>query len=162
VGRGRATLASLNQQSLSKLRPKEFKMRKYVTNKGYRMVYFRNGWGMLEHRLVMEKYLNRKLSPIEVIHHINGNRLDNRACNLEVMERGTHSRKHNLGKKRDYFPAWNKGMSTAPKVELECFVCDSTFNRELRKYRYSLKMGMRVVCCMKCRAILARRCGLRK
>lgn len=42
------------------------------------------------HRWAVEQYIGRKLSTNEHIHHINGNKLDNRIENLEVLTPGQH------------------------------------------------------------------------
>lgn len=47
-----------------------------------------------KHRLVLEQKLGRMLKDDEVAHHVNGNKLDNRAENIELMSFSEHSRYH--------------------------------------------------------------------
>jgi HNH endonuclease len=54
---------------------------------GYRLVYVGDGRYAMEHRVVMERVLGRKLRPEENVHHANGNRSDNRVENLELWSR---------------------------------------------------------------------------
>lgn len=44
----------------------------------------------------MEQYLGRKLRPDEIVHHIDGNKLNNNIENLKIMTRGEHSKLHRL------------------------------------------------------------------
>lgn len=50
--------------------------------------------GKYEHRYIMEQCIGRKLTSDEVVHHINGDPLDNRLDNLQVMSRAEHTKLH--------------------------------------------------------------------
>ena len=47
-----------------------------------------------EHRHVMEQHLGQKLPSDWIVHHRNGDTLDNRLDNLELMTPGDHNRRH--------------------------------------------------------------------
>jgi len=60
----------------------------YLNDRGYRFVKdpSTNKW-MAEHRLIMKNHLGRDLSSDENVHHLNGDRADNRLENLELWNK---------------------------------------------------------------------------
>jgi HNH endonuclease. len=46
------------------------------------------------HRVAMEKKLGRKLEKGEIVHHIDGNKLNNEASNLLVTTQSEHCKLH--------------------------------------------------------------------
>lgn len=60
-----------------------------ISRDGYRSIHV-NGKNIFEHRKVMQDFLKRNLSINEHVHHLNGNKLDNRIENLAVLTPSAH------------------------------------------------------------------------
>lgn len=60
--------------------------------KGYKG--YRRTDGIPKHRYVMEQFLGRPLKSSEVVHHIDGNKLNNDISNLQLMTQGKHASIH--------------------------------------------------------------------
>lgn len=89
-------------------------------------IYFENGYvckyvkgynkkgNVKMHRAVMEEHLGRRLSPDEIVHHIDGDKTNNDISNLDVMPRGEHSslhRKQELKEGKKLFTKENDAIS---------------------------------------------------
>ncbi|MDE6551250.1 MAG: HNH endonuclease [Clostridia bacterium] len=76
--------------------------RPYYTSEGYKQIYKPNSPLAREngyvpaHRFYASKKIGRPLLDNEVVHHIDGNKRNNRTKNLQVMTRAEHIKLHNL------------------------------------------------------------------
>lgn len=81
-----------------------------------------------------------------VIHHINGDKKDDRLENLELCTRSGHMKEH--------YPngfcnvAWNKG--TTEYAQVACEQCGTTFSRLAKEVRKTKSRGSRVLCTRHC------------
>lgn len=83
-----------------------------VNAHGYRVLSIGRTLKILEHRFVMQNHLGRKLSKDEVVHHINGDKLDNRIENLELTNHTDHRKRHLPG------PNFGKPLSEETKAKI--------------------------------------------
>jgi hypothetical protein len=68
---------------------------------GYSQVVLPGSRWALEHRLVMEEFLGRKLGRSEHVHHLDMNKLNNNLDNLVIVLAGSHNTIHALIKRND-------------------------------------------------------------
>ena len=100
--------------------------RRYRTGK-------RNGKYVSEHGLVAQQILGRPLLPDEVVHHLDGNGLNNDPSNLVVLNRGAHTVEHlklaiDIERAKALFA---DGLS-CPKIAKELGVSRNTVDKNLK------------------------------
>lgn len=64
---------------------------------GYVHVYIGRDRWVLKHRKIMQEHLGRELSPLEHIHHIDKNPMNNAIENLQIISNSAHQSVHHKG-----------------------------------------------------------------
>ena len=81
-----------------------------------------------EHRLIMENFLGRKLEFNEVVHHIDGNKINNNLDNLDLCTRVQHNRCH-ADMEKIVFELFRKGQVVYNRDSKQYFLgCGSSFS----------------------------------
>ncbi|MDR4491390.1 MAG: HNH endonuclease [Candidatus Nitrosocosmicus sp.] len=115
----------------------------YIDSRGYKSLYMpeypncdKRG-RILEHRYIMEQHIGRHLTKVEIIHHRDGNKLNNDISNLVITKRGKHQQDYHskdmsnrsckicgldkTGKQTNGKPHWNGN-------EKDGFMCDKCYD----------------------------------
>ena len=130
--------SNANHRRVGALHPR-WKGGRKKTQHGYIQVILREGhpfWDMrlentyiLEHRLIMAQHLGRSLTKWEIVHHINGNKEDNRIETLQLTTRQRH--------RGTYQDAYDDGFRQGLKSR------DKALEKEIRLLRFQIQEMMR-------------------
>lgn len=127
-------------------------MKQRQNNNGYRVLYYPDhpaaqicenwkGW-VYEHVMVAEEMIGRRLRDEEVVHHLDGDRTNNRYSNLLVLERGQHSKLHQWIDRGAPFTPHDKCVGNNNKF---CDNCGKT-----------LQLKQKKTCSPECSAVMRR------
>lgn len=108
--------------------------------KGYYIITSRKEGNHLKflHRMIWEDFYNYKIPEGYIIHHKNGNKLDNCILNLQLMKKSTHAIYHNTGDKNHFY---NKCHELKTKIKMSKSKNSTGFFRVYKNYSSHYSQG---------------------
>lgn len=110
--------------------PEKRKGKSYITSDGYRAIFqykydrrYHSQWANYrkEHLVVMENHLGRQLKKEEIIHHIDGDKINNDISNLWLTSSENHRKAHNSLQNIGYY-LFKSGIINFDKEKGEYFL----------------------------------------
>lgn len=99
--------------------------RKYLDSAGYVRL---TGESEREHRLIMQRIIGRKLKTDEHVHHIDGNKTNNKPSNLQIISASEHHKEH-------YHEIKHKFKSNYERIK-KCVVCNNEYITKSHRSKY--------------------------
>jgi hypothetical protein len=105
---------------------------RFVAASGYVWIKAPSGRWRLEHRVVLEQHLGRRLRSSEIVHHRDEDKQNNSLANFEILTRAEHGRRHgsrayaHIGSRwdrRSESPTAGEWRALCARYEFRCLRC---------------------------------------
>lgn len=107
-----------------------------ISSGGYKRITV-GGQRIFEHRYIMEVHLGRKIGKKEVVHHINGDKTDNRIDNLEVCTQSEHVNEHRSILLSSRKPIEKKYCFLCGSISVAILLCRRHYSKYYKRFRRS-------------------------
>lgn len=95
---------------------------------------YKKNIGLMEHHYMMSQYIGRPIYNDEVVHHINGDKQDNRIENLQLMSASEHSKLHSNEKQKHLWKDFSSRGNKIIVIPKESEIINIEYSGEQKTY----------------------------